>query len=367
MPEAQAFEAAQRRGSHAEAVQSVARVAEIMASMPDPSFQHVGAELECRADFLRGQLFRASKNTRQSTALTSRLHEGGDENGSGPSRPVAALRFTNLAALLLLREGNHRDALALLKKAKRTSGAWLDSDPSLAQNEGFKALRHLLTIQLAVSAMTQGIFDTSWTSLSFTSQFAEGNVVMSTLSQIALLHQRRCQIHEWIASGSSSPPLEVGLVGSKGEHASIDLDAVATAAEEANSACRGLPHGPALEALHLLQLADVQSLLNAPAQDIDQTLSSATAAGEAGPNGIPSAAAAPLRSLARLFETASGDITTAEALHTANADNIGAWYKRDVRCGTWTTLQGVDAADNDAVAVCVSDSSIAEEYMRNLM
>jgi hypothetical protein len=389
MPEARAAAAFQREGKHRAAVEALARVVDVMRAVPDPAFQQVGLELLCRAALLRGDLSRVSNELVAYVAVATGPISASASSSTAIARPVALLRASNLAALLLIRQGRHIDALSLLQKTEAAVDAWARADGSgggaSSQSHSFGALRMLLRVQRDAAAMAQGVVEPAVRKLrqmvvdgsagSSTSS-SSPTIAEATVQQLAILHLRRGELHlrsqQLLAAPAAGTPTAatdatatvemMAISGLTGSAVAVEVPAVKAAVAAARAACAALPLGHLLDAIHRVQLAEA---MRGPgrAVDIDALLTTAVELGEAAP-GTPYTATAPLRALAHVFE-GTGDFTTAEAILTGNADNVAAWMQRNTKLGTWSTLLPPPPPAPSGPVV-VSDISVAEECLRSI-
>jgi len=340
LPEAQQVVEHRNAGDFSKSMEASERVVEVMGSMPDATYHHVALEQLCVSVLLHGRLADFEQKRQHHQSVVEQL--------DGKKFPCAKLRSANLAALLLLRQGNHRDALALLKPIVSNAKQWTDTTPALAEDPNFRSLRDLAALQLAAAALTQGVSAQSTDKLERIASSSEPtHAGEQVASQLATLHLRRAQLSEW---STAQKPCAIVDVGDN-----PDAETVSTAVDAIAGRCESLPLANIFNILHRTQLAELQALVGS-AFTVDETLSKALELSDSAP-AIPYCATFPLRSLARLYET-TADISTAEALHTSNSDNIGAWYDGNEKQGTWHTV-----ADG---TVLISRLSVAEEYIRSL-
>jgi hypothetical protein len=396
MPEVAQAHKLQQQGKHAAAHEAIQRVVDTVGAVPDAAFQQVGLELQCHAALLSGGLPRIQSAAAKYTRLCDALDVS--------ARPRAFLRARNLSALLLLRAGAHADALDLLQSAaERVDSASVDA--RVRVDASYAVLRQLLTVQLAAAAMTRKVFShcAALDELAAASAVAgssscsphphEGarnddgeaakakhslgmmNVVgaaLATVRQLAVLHADRAALAAAAATAASSSASTAAVPAPAPRHL--------VGARAHIVACTALPLGSALQAIHHLHLGEAHALQGG-GSSLSQTRDAFKLAvdfGELSP-GLPYAAAAPLRALARLFE--GSDFSTAEALHTANADNMAAWHALDPKRGTWQQLTAAAAATTMATTTnspspsttaaghprpLVSATSVAEEYLRSV-
>ena len=195
------------------------------------------------------------------------------------------MRSSNIAALFLLRQGNSQLALEVLAESRSAVDALLRDNPASKDEASFLPLYNLLLVQQAVADIAQGRLDYGIEQLSgvVDTDASCGSVSTATINEVAALHLRRAQLVALVDEPHSRDTVNTRLpaeaiFGFAAAGVPVDTAGIAQVVKHVQTACETLPLGRALEAVHLVQLANVQRLVSD--DDVNSLLSSAATAGE---------------------------------------------------------------------------------------